>query len=258
MVGLLQRSPAQDPLPPRRARSRSGRLGLVASLAAGLAASFLGGCAGEGTGQLAGTLFLRGCPPQDPTVPGSSDVPSPLPGFALDPIAFYGEVVRVLEPPPIRRPGASVDRMRIRLQRATAKAERTDVFELIVPDIDRALIEQAAALGRGEPGFQILPPPVSGSSVPLPRDPFSFAHAGLQMHSSCDPVLVQPQLRGYVRFKELGRELGEYVDAEISLTVEDARAIREQGPMPRVVDTAGALSGSFRFQLRSGPAVTAQ
>jgi hypothetical protein len=253
MVGLPLRSLAQGL--PLRTRSSPKGLGLGLGLGACL---LVGGCAGEGTGRLAGTLFLRGCPPQDPTPPGSSEVPSPLPAFALDPVAFYGEVVRVLEPPPIRHPGATIDRIRIRLQRSTAKAERTDVFELIVPDIDRALLEQAAALGRGEPGFPVLPPPVAGSSVPLPKDPFAFAHAGLQMHGSCEPLVVQPQLRGYVRFNELGRDLGQYVDAEINLTVEDARAIREQGAMPQIVDTAGALSGTFRFQLRAGPAVTAQ
>ena len=231
------------------------RVGLGGALALGILSG--AGCAGEGTGQLAGTLFMRGCAAQDPTPPGSSEVPSPLPAFALDPIAFYGEVARQIDTPPIRHPGGSLDRIRIRLQRGTEKAERADVFELIIADIDRALADQAAALARGEPGFPILPPPVSGSTVLLPGDPFASAHAGIQLHNSCEFLLVQPQLRGYVRFNELGRELGEYVDAEVGLTVEDARATREQGGMPKVVDTAGALSGSFRFQLRAGPAVTA-
>lgn len=230
------------------------RLGLRVGLIGGLGALTASGCTADGTGQIEGSLFLRGCPSYDPTPGGSTAVPSPLPAFALDPVAFFGQVSRQLisgDPYEV----TSIDRINIRLQRGTEKPDRTDVFELWVLDLDRALRDQEAALQRGERGFPILPPPIDQSTAPLPGDPYAFARAALQLHSTCRNALVQPQFRGYVRFYELGRNLGEFVEAEVGLAIEDARATREQGGMPTSVNTAGTLSGRFRFELRTGPAV---
>jgi hypothetical protein len=243
------------PVTDRRRLQRTGlRAGLLSPALAWALSGAAAGCGSNGSGQLEGSLFLRGCEAQDPTPRGSSQVPSPLPSFVFDPAYFYGEVYRQYNSP-LRHEGETIDRMRVRIQRGSEKPERADVFEILVLDMSRALREQEQALARGEPGFPILPPPVSGATVPLPGDPYASARAALSLHASCSTLMVQPQLRGHVRFIELGRELGEWIEAEVDLTAEDARATREQGGMPQAVDTAGALKGRFRLQLRTGPAV---
>lgn len=212
------------------------------------------GCIGEGSGQIQGSLFLRGCPAQDPTPRGSHEVPNPLPAFALDPAYFYAQVLHQ-NPTPAQREGEPLDRLHVRLQKGAEKPERTDVFELLVLDMNRALRDQEQAIARGERGFPILPAPVAGSTAPLPGDPYASARASLSLQSSCRPQIVQPQFRGYVRLIEAGRELGEWIEAEVGLTVEDQRATREQGGMPAFVDTAGALTGRFRVKLEAGAAI---
>lgn len=222
-------------------------VGALFSLGAGA------GCGTEGEGQIQGTFFLRGCEAQDPTPHGSTEVPAPLPAFALDPGYFYADVLRSPHTA-AHHEGESLDRLHVRLQRGSEKPERTDVFELMVPDMNRALRDQELAIARGERGFPILPAPVAGSTAPLPGDPYAFARASLSLHSSCTRQIVQPQFRGYIRIIEAGRVIGEWVEGEVGLTIEDSRAIREQGGMPTYVDTAGALSGRFRVKLAAGPA----
>jgi hypothetical protein len=216
---------------------------------------FLGACEGVGDGQVSGTLFLRGCPDLDPTTAGSSDLPSPLPAFRLDPQYFFGEVLRAAESGLGATDPRGSDSMHIRLQRNSSRAERADTFDLFIHDLDRLPAVQDAALRRGEPGAPILPPPVSGTAVPLPSDPGVSVRAALSLNVSCWFPRVQPALRGSVYFSSLGRELGDQVAGRIEVTVEDERAIREQGSPPPAPDAAGALSGWFSFPLRSGPVV---
>lgn len=225
-------------------------LGLALALGSALA-----GCSGQGEGQISGTLFLRGCPAQDPTPAGSLEVPSPLPSFSLDPQYFFGELQYSVLMGFITADPRGVDRLRVRLQRTSAAPDRADTFDLIVYDLDRYLSLQDAAVARGEPGMPIVPPDVDGASVPLPGDPAATVRAGLSLNITCWFPRVQPMLRGHVKFTALGRKVGEEVAGEVSVTVEDARAIREQGGTPTVPDTAGQLSGSFRFPLRAGPLV---
>lgn len=217
--------------------------------------SALSGCEGAGEGQLSGTLFLRGCPPLDPTPAGSFDVPNPLPAFSLDPQYFFGELqfaylmgFQTADP-------RGVDRLRVRLQRNSAHPDRADTFDLIVYDLDRYMGLQDAAIARGEPGMPIVPPDIDGASVPLPGDPAATVRGALSLNITCWFPRVQPMLRGHVKFTSLGRKVGEEVAGEVSVTIEDARATREQGGTPTVPDTAGQLSGSFRFPLRAGPLV---
>lgn len=223
--------------------SRAGG-GLV--LSALLAAT---GCEGVGEGQLSGTLFIRDCPAQDPTTPGSRDVPNPLPAFALDPHYFFGEVLFPQRPD--LDPNA-VDSMVIRLQRTSHKPERTDLFELSLSDLDHVLTNQAAAMARGTAGLPILPPDVGTTMAPLPTDPALSARASLKLNGTCDSPRVAPLFRGYVHFTALGRNVGDEVAADLRVTVEDGRAQREQGNPPPAPDVAGELSGSFRFRLTSG------
>jgi hypothetical protein len=215
----------------------------------------LSGCAGAGEGQLSGTLFLRDCPPLDPTPAGSLEVPNPLPSFSLDPQYFYGELqYSVLMGFQTADP-RGVDRLRVRLQRNAGRPDRADIFDLIVYDLERYMSRQEAALARGEPGMPIVPPDIDGASVPLPGDPAATVRGALSLNITCWFPRVQPMLRGHVRFTSLGRKLGEEVAGEVSVTVEDARAMREQGGATVIPDTAGQLTGSFRFPLRAGPLV---
>jgi hypothetical protein len=231
-------------------------LGWVRALAVGSALlSGLAGCQGAGEGQVDGTLFLRGCPPLDPTEPGSRDVPSPLPAFSLDPQYFYGEVMLSLKQGLSAQDPRGVDRMRIRLQRDSGKPDRANSLELLIYDLDRFPQIQDAAIARGERGAPIVPPDLDTTTAPLPPDPGASVRGSLSLNATCWFPSVKPLLRGYVYFSSLGRNLGEEVAGELSVTIEDERAAREQGSPPPAPDAAGSLTGWFRFPLRSGSVV---
>ena len=216
----------------------------------------LAACEGAGTGQLSGTLFLRGCPSLDPTRHGdaaTTDLPSPLPAFSLNPQDFYVEIITGvrtgLHPDP-RTP----DRLLVRMQRGSNKLERSDGFELLVHDLSQLETLQATALAAGQAGAPIVPPPLDSPTAMLPGDPDAAVRAGLVLSNSCRHPLAQPSLRGTVRFSEIGRTVGESVAAEVDVTVEDLRAMREHS----VPDVAGSLRGWFRIPIQSGPASPAQ
>lgn len=212
-------------------------------------------CEGAGEGQLSGRLFLRGCPLYDPTTPGSAEVPNPIPEYSLDPQYFFGEHQWSVMSGFTSADPRGIDRLRIRLQHSSGKPDRADTFDLLVYDLARYSSLQDAALARGEPGMPIVPPDIDGASVPLPGDPAATVRSELSLNISCWFPHVKPMLRGYVKFTELGEELGETVAGEFAVTVEDARATREQGSPAPAPDAAGELSGWFRFPLRAGPLV---
>ena len=227
-----------------------GRVGLVGLLLFGLAGA---GCEGDGVGQVSGTLFVRGCEAYDPTTPGGHDVPSPLPGYALDPEFFFAEVELSTRLNPPEDP-AGITRLQLRMQKSSHKAERTDAFELLIYDLDGLPARQAQALARGEAGVPITPPPLDQTPVPPPPAPDSTVRAALRLHGTCQYPVVSPQLRGSIRFTEIGSQPGDMLAGEFSVTIEDLRAQREQGSPAPSVDIAGALTGSFRFPIRTGPA----
>ncbi len=212
-------------------------------------------CQGAGEGQISGTLFLRGCPDRDPTASGSKELPDPLPAFSLNPQYFFGDVIRSVQQGLSSPDPRGVDRLSIHLQRNSGTADRTDSFDLLLYDLDRFLDLQAAALARGERGMPIVPPNVDGAQAPLPGDPAASVRASISLNVTCWFPRVAPLLRGYVYFSAIGRNLGEEVAGELHVTVEDARATREQGA-GAIPDAAGELSGWFRFPLRSGSLVT--
>jgi len=224
----------------------------------GLVALALSGanCAGEGVGQLDGTLFARGCPAFDPTTPGSSDVPSPLPAYAMDPKYFFAEIMVSTRLSPSEDP-PGVTRLSIRLQNSPPKSERADAFELFIYDLDGLESRQASHLARGEPGMPIIPPPLDVTPVPPPPDPALTVRASLQLNGTCKYPLVTPLLRGFVHFTEIGKQPGAILAGEFSVTLEDLRAAREQGTPAPSPDVAGALTGSFRFPIRTGPGASA-
>ena len=235
---------------------RGSRCRLGAALSAGLLALWLTGCAGEGVGQLSGTLFVRGCEELDPTTPGGHDVPSPLPSYSMDPTYFYAELQLASRlAPSIDPPG--VNRMRLRMQTSSPKIERADAFELFIYDLDGLAARQASAMARGLAGMPIIPPPLNITPMPPRPDPASTVRASLVFNGSCTYPLVAPLLRGFVHFTEIGRNPGDILAGDFSVTIEDQRALREQGSPAASPDVAGALSGSFRFPIRTGPAVGA-
>ncbi len=230
-----------------------GRCGLVVALCA----SFLFACEGNGEGQVSGSLFLRGCPSLDPTDRSATDVPMPLPAFALNPGFFYVEVIVGVRTGlnPDRR---TVDRMLLRMQRGSNKLERADGFELLVHDTGKLEQLQEDSLRAGLPGVPIVPPPLDQLTAPLPSAPDDAVRAGLLLNTSCRHPRAQPSLRGHIRFTEQGHRVGEYVAGEFVVSVEDLRATREQGAPPPSPDVAGALQGWFRIRIQAGPASSAQ
>jgi hypothetical protein len=226
-------------------------------LLVGLAASLLSACEGGGEGQVSGTLFLRGCPAQDPTHQSATEVPAPLPAFSLDPSYFYAELivgVRVGLHPDQR----TVDRLLLRMQRGSNKEDRADGFEILVHDLGKLAQLQTDSLASGQPGIPIVPPPLDQVTAPLPTSPDSTVRAALTLNASCRYPRAQPSLLGHIRFSEQGHQVGQYVAGEFSASVEDLRAAREQGSPPAVPDAAGSLQGWFRIPIRSGPASAAQ
>ena len=246
VFGSRWRGPRQAP---PVGRPRRGWAAAVLFFAVGLSGQI--GCEGRGEGQVSGNLFLRHCPDQDPLPDDSQAVPSPLPGFTLDPAYFFADVQFAQKPGWYPDPRA-VDSMFIRLQRTSHKPDRTDVFTLSVHDIDGILAVQEQALARGEPGVPIIPPMVSTSAAPLPPDPAASVRADIALNGSCQFSTAEPLMRGYIRFSSLGREVGEEIAAELKVTIEDGRAIREQGSPPPSPDAAGELAGWFRFNISRG------
>lgn len=221
-----------------------------------LCGSLLAACEGGGDGQVSGTLFLRGCPWLDAGDHSPTELPSPLPAFTLNPQFFYAEVVwgvkTGLHPDP-----RTVDRLQLRLQRGSNKQDRSDGFELLVHDLNKLEQLQLDSIQKGLHGVPIVPPPIAQVSVPLPASPDSEVRAGLVVNNTCRYPRAEPSLRGYVRFSEYGRRVGETVAGEFDVTIEDQRAIREQGNPPANPDVAGALHGWFRIPIRSGSGLSA-
>jgi hypothetical protein len=213
----------------------------------------LAGCEGAGSGQVSGTLFLRGCPAQDPTPAGSTEVPSPLPAFSLNPQYFFGEVQQAPQSEVFSDDPRGVTNMEIRLQRNSGDVDMADVFTLLIYDVANYPQLQAAAIQSGSPGAPIIPPDLSSTTAPLPGDPSMSVAASISLNLTCAFPSVAPLLSGYVNFSMLGQNLGDTVAGQFSVTVEDARAIREQGNPPSSPDTAGAFTGWFNFPLRAGP-----
>ncbi len=203
---------------------------------------------------------MRGCPSLDPTHQQdnpTASIPSPLPAYSLGPHFFYAEAILGIRTglhPDMRTP----DRLLLRMQRGANKLERSDGFELLVHDLSKLEQLQTDALMRGEAGAPIVPPPLDTPIATLPTDPDATVRAGLVLNNSCRHPFAQPSLRGYVRFTEIGRRVGEVVAGEVRVNVEDLRAAREQGGTAVVPDVAGSLSGWFRIAVQAGPASPAQ
>ncbi len=217
--------------------------GLLTGVLAVAVMAVPGGCAGQGQGQVSGALFLRGCPDQ-----GSNDatgMPS-VPPFALDPTYFAAESIHTLaifgmDPADPR----DVEVQDIRLQRGPELPEYTDVLRFVLTDV-AALQRQA-----GQP-VPITVPALDQPSQPLPINDGPRIQAALTMLATCPFPRVEPALHGSITFHTLGFELGEWLDASFSLTVEDPRGVRS-GKAPQDMDAAGQLSGYFRFQIQMGP-----
>lgn len=220
-----------------------------------VAVAFGAACGPQGEGALDGTFFLRGCPDRDPTQSATA-VPSPLPPFSLAPTFFVAERWDRIEDSPFTPSDPRrIAVMQIRLQRTSHKPYFTDYLQLQIGNLDTLAQVQDAALARGEPGVPIVPPALSGNSVPLPGDPEPNVRASLSLNATCWFPRVAPLVRGHVRFSAFGRKPGEELAGTLSLSLWDARAEREQGPQTPLVDVAGQLSGYFRFVVEDGPTV---
>lgn len=220
---------------------------MLASISLLLLLAGLGGCEGAGEGQLSGTLFLRGCEGQGSTEPAGQ--PAGIPPFVLDPQFFAAEPSYsplTLGVPDMR----GINKLAIRLQRSPHKPERTDGVTIYLYDVD-ALMRR---LGTPLP---LTPPAVSGEEEPLPVGPPEGARVALNLFGSCPFARTQALLRGSITFTQLGYEVGDMIEASLSVVVEDARGLREQRPAADQ-DAAGQLAGWFRFPVQWGRASSTQ
>lgn len=227
---------------PRRIRSHPSRRHRGQRLWTLLLLS-LAACEGQGSGQLEGTLFLRGCPLQ-----GSDDLtgmPNPLPAFRLNPTFFSAEPLPSL-PPTQNVDQRNRERLAIRAQRDGWPQERTDGLLLYLTDV-AAL---RASLGQT---LTLQDPTLTDPVTPLPTGPYSFVKAALYMNGTCPFGRAQAYLQGTVRFTQLGMELGDPIQAEIVATVTDPRGTRA-AMVRENQDAAGELRGTVSLNVQTGSA----
>jgi hypothetical protein len=206
-----------------------------------LAAS-IGGCGiGNGTGTLAGTLYLRGCTQSGDY--GSLGAPA---DYDMHPSYFVAD--------PINAPNNSltgsqplhpVNKLTLRVQPSGNRADEADLLYVTVADDSQvaALVNQEMDIG-----------------------PTSGVRATLSLNQTCPSADVQAELDGKMTWQAFGSanaldgvQFGDRLAATFSFNVVDRRqlAIGGLGGVPTDPTAQGAISGSFDFIVRQGKAAQA-
>lgn len=198
------------------------------------------GCIGQGTGTVAGTLYLRGCTQTHDY--GSLAAPS---AYDMHPSFFVGDPINV---PTMINNGTSqpplhpIDKLTIRVQREGKPMQEADLLYVDIADDAQV----AATLGQ-----------------PLTIGPTTVVRASLTLAETCPNAEVEPELDGTMTFSRFGGkdvpdgdgiQFGDHVTASFSLDVVDRRAISLGGVSSVPVDpsASGHLDGDFDFEVRQG------
>jgi hypothetical protein len=202
------------------------------------ALSTIAGCGlGDGTGTLAGTLFLRGCT-QD-TDFGSLGAPA---AYDMHPNYFVADPINALASDEPLHP---INKLTMRVQPSGNRLEEADVLFLNIGDDAQV----AAALG-----------------APLAVGGFTNVRASLTLNQVCPDAEVQPELDGTITFTSFGSadarngiQFDDRLAATFSFDVIDRRqiAIGGAGSVPTTPAAAGHIDGSFDFIVRQGKAAQA-
>ena len=200
-------------------------------------------CVGDGTGALAGTLYLRGCTLTSDF--GSLAAPSP---YDMRPSFFVGDPINVpnfINNGTVNPPLHPVNKVTIRVQPSGKPMEEADLLFVDVAD-DAQVV---AAVGQ-----------------PMTIGPTTVVRASLTLSETCPNAEVVPELDGTLTFTQFGEgqvthgiQFGDRLAATFSFDVVDRRqiSIGGIGSVPVEPATAGHLEGNFDFIVRQGNAAQA-
>ena len=196
------------------------------------------GCGlGDGTGMLAGTLYLRGCTHDYDF--GSLAAPA---DYDMHPSYFVANPVNALAS---SQPLHPVNKVTIRVQPSGNRQDEADLLYITIANDS----EVAAAL-----------------NTPMQVDGFSNVRATLTLNETCPDAEVEPSLVGTMTWTSFGSatavdglQFGDRLAASFTFNVVDQRqmAIGGLGGVPLEPVAGGAITGSFDFVIRQGKAAQA-
>jgi hypothetical protein len=203
-----------------------------------VALSSVAGCGiGNGTGKLAGALFLRGC-----THDGDYGVLGAPATYDMRPSYFVADPVNALAS---ARPLHPVNKVSMRVQPSGNRADEADLLYVTIADDAgvAAALNQTMAIG-----------------------PTSNVRASLTLNETCPHAEVEPELDGTMTWQSFGSadavngiQFGDRLAATFSFDVIDRRqiAIGGLGGVPTTAAASGHIDGSFDFVVRQGKAAQA-
>jgi hypothetical protein len=196
------------------------------------------GCGlGDGTGTLAGQLFLSGCT-HDFNY-GALGAPAP---YNMNPEYFVADPINALAS---NEPLHPINKLAIRVQPEGNRRDESDVLYINVGNT----AEVAAAAG-----------------TPITVGPTTNVRASLTLNQTCPDAEVQPELDGTITFSSFGSadategiQFGDRLAATFSFDVIDRRQISLGGigGVPTTPAASGHIDGSFDFIVRQGKAAQA-
>lgn len=195
-------------------------------------------CVGDGTGSLAGTLFLRGCSLTSDY--GSLAAPK---AYDMHPTFFVADPINAPQfenNGTVNPPLHPINKVTIRMQPSGKMTQEADLLFIDVADDS-----QVAAM----------------DGQPMTIGPTTVVRASLTLSETCPNAEVVPELDGILTFTKFGSgdvkygiQFGDSLDATFSFDVVDRRAITLGGVGSVPVDpaAAGHLDGNFSFTVRQG------
>lgn len=211
------------------------RLGMLLGL---VVLSAVAGCGiGNGTGTLAGALFLRGC-----THDGDYGQAAAPATYDMHPTYFVADPINALAS---AMPLHPINKVSLRVQPSGNRADESDLLYIDVADDAQvaATVGQASDVG-----------------------PTSNVRVSLTLNNTCPHAEVEPELDGTMTWQSFGSadatngiQFGDRLAATFSFTIVDRRqiAIGGLGGVPTTPAAGGAVTGSFDFVVRQGKAAQA-
>jgi hypothetical protein len=208
---------------------------ISAVLFGAVASCALAGCGlGDGTGDVSGTLYLRGCTHNYDY--GSLAAPAT---YDMHASYFVANPVNALAS---SEPLHPVNKLSVRVQPSGNRADEADLLFVNVGDD----ADVAAMLGQ-----------------PMTIGPATSVRATLALNQTCPDAEVQAELVGTMTWTSFGSgkatdgiQFGDRLAATFMFTVVDQRqiSIGGLGGVPLQPAAAGQISGSFDFIVRQGKA----
>jgi hypothetical protein len=210
-------------------------LALAFVIGGGLSAA---GCGlGDGTGSVAGTLFLRGC-----THEADYGIMGAPAGYDMKPSYFVADPINALAS---SKPLHPINKLTLRVQPSGNRTDEADLLFIDVGDTAQVAAAVGAAIAVG---------------------PTTNVRAALTLNQTCPRAEVQPELDGTITWSSFGSadvsdgvQFGDRLAATFTFDVVDRRqiAIGGVGSVPTTAAAGGHIDGSFDFIVRQGKAAQA-